>query len=82
MMKPFTERNYRVQMSQPCCRNCKYSCNGGFPSNPLECEHPIELRKAIEIGERIIVSPMGVCDEYERDSYTKGVAGKYETDSC
>jgi hypothetical protein len=82
MMKAFNERSYCVQTPQQSCKNCKYSCNGGFITNPLECEHPIELRKAIEFGIRVVVSPYGICDEYKHDSYTKGTVGEYETDSC
>jgi hypothetical protein len=79
VMKAFDERNYRVQRPLSCCRNCKHATNGGFPSNPLECEHPIELDKAIERGIRVVVSPLGICDEYD-NWIPKRV--KYETDSC
>lgn len=75
-MNPFDLRHYKIQIPQQSCRNCKYSCNGGYPSNPLECEHPIELRKSIEYGERIVVNPHGICDEYEFDTYEKGHVDK------
>lgn len=71
-MKAFDLRNYRIQIPQYCCRNCKHSCNGGYPSNPLWCEHPVELRKSIEGGERVVVNPHGICDEYKFGTYEKG----------
>jgi len=75
-MNPFDLRNYKIQVPQQSCRNCKHATNGGFPSNPLECEHPIELDKAIERGIRVVVSPLGICDEYEFDDYEKGHVNK------
>ena len=81
IMKAFSERNYRVQIPQSCCGNCKHSCDGGFIINPLECEHPVELRKAIEFGIRVEVNPLGVCDEYKYDDWVPKQV-KYETDPC
>jgi len=61
---PFDRRHYTIQPAMECCKNCMYSENGGFPSNPLQCEYPTELRQAIEHGIRIIVDPLGICDGY------------------
>jgi hypothetical protein len=66
-MKPFSKRNHHLQKLK-CCGKCKHSENGGFPSNPLQCQHPVELRKSIEVGERIEVNPFGVCDGYEEQT--------------
>ena len=68
---PFTERNYHVQPRMEACKNCHFSCNGGFPSNPLECEYPTELRQSIEHGIRIAVDPLGICDGYFEGTYEK-----------